>query len=727
MKFIRLCLMLCIVSFTSLIIAQSDDLAPVNTLLDQAETSLDAGDLTTAQAAIIGANLLITKDMMTTCTALESAKSLLDQAATMPDIERTRAVLTSARLLIDECANITPPLPEAVVISPENASQLQQLLQIGNGAVRKVRYSPTGNTYAVMGNFGVWVYDAITPNAVPIRINGTDRVLRDIVYSRDGRSLMVINKDSTELITVDIASNRVTNTIGLDYDSYSLTLSPDGRVGMLHGIYQVVFIAIETGDVLYSIPTGDLISVAWSPTGSMIAMSESVNSEISVSLWSISDPRFGADTQITRTYQLPLSDTTERIFSLTFSADGRQLVNTSYNGFIMIWDVGSGELLHSWEQSAFSLEYHPNGENFISWGNGNEGIHVWSPSGELLQEIPLTNVIDVAYHPNGRQLITLDYSDPSNAKIQQWDVVSGGLLQTRLGEQWYSIWNTSLSPDGQTIAISTATSPSINVFYDTQTGEIRNQTELNPNFSNHLVYSPDGLSLATISDKNTVLWDTNTGQVIREFEIGGGRVAFSPNGQFLAMSAHSIKGDDNRIIHIWNFEAQVFAFTLTGHTQLISDITYSPDGRFIASSDYGDTIYIWDAQTGTLLHQLQAHQGSVYALDYRYDGARMASSSNDGTIRVWDMTTNTLLMTLGADLDDAYHFYDVTYSPDGRLLAGVDTGGFLGIFDAETGATLYLDKVHDFGNQVHFTPDGTKLVTLGLDYIIRIWGIGGSS
>lgn len=96
-----------LITFSVSIAAQSDEFAPVNTLLDQAEAALNDDDLTTAQAFIVEANALISADMVAECPTLTAAKSLLEQSASAEMVDLTRSLLVGARALIDGCVDDT--------------------------------------------------------------------------------------------------------------------------------------------------------------------------------------------------------------------------------------------------------------------------------------------------------------------------------------------------------------------------------------------------------------------------------------------------------------------------------------------------------------------------------------------------------------------------------------------------------------------------------------------
>jgi WD40 repeat protein len=82
--------------------------------------------------------------------------------------------------------------------------------------------------------------------------------------------------------------------------------------------------------------------------------------------------------------------------------------------------------------------------------------------------------------------------------------------------------------------------------------------------------------------------------------------------------------------------------TLEGHTDSVYSVTFSHDGRRLASSSNDKTMRIWDTETGAMQQTLKGHMRSVYSVTFSYDGRRLASSSNDTTVRIWDAETGAL-------------------------------------------------------------------------------------
>ena len=79
--------------------------------------------------------------------------------------------------------------------------------------------------------------------------------------------------------------------------------------------------------------------------------------------------------------------------------------------------------------------------------------------------------------------------------------------------------------------------------------------------------------------------------------------------------------------------------TLTGHTNSVHAVAWSPDGTRLATAGDDRTVRIWDPTTGETLTTLTGHTGAVRAVAWSPDGTRLATASDDDTVRIWDPAT----------------------------------------------------------------------------------------
>ncbi|ODS32228.1 MAG: NTPase, partial [Candidatus Scalindua rubra] len=75
-------------------------------------------------------------------------------------------------------------------------------------------------------------------------------------------------------------------------------------------------------------------------------------------------------------------------------------------------------------------------------------------------------------------------------------------------------------------------------------------------------------------------------------------------------------------------------------------VSFSPDGRFLASGSVNYTINIWEMPSGKLIKTLKGHTDSVWAISFSPDGRFLASGSSDKTIKLWDMPQGRFLTCL---------------------------------------------------------------------------------
>ena len=266
----------------------------------------------------------------------------------------------------------------------------------------------------------------------------------------------------------------------------------------------------------------------------------------------------------------------------------------------------------------------------------------------------------------------------------------------------------------------------------------------------NLVFTPDGGRLISISEDKTIrVWNTQTGAQVKKFEsqIGDGpegmfyASALSPDGKLLAVAGYQVSTEKENYIIVIDIEKGEQVATAIGHSDVITSLSFSGSGQFLASGSADGTVHIWKMENFPTLittsvltiglpvtnlcfnrmtqdlavaadskdififalaglrkgekqfapKQLRKHKGVLNKVSYSPDGAFLISSSFENELILW-----TADGTYVKDIDKLKHSITaLAFSFDGKILAALDDTGKGMTYTIPTGTRLTEFTGHD--------------------------------
>ncbi len=192
-------------------------------------------------------------------------------------------------------------------------------------------------------------------------------------------------------------------------------------------------------------------------------------------------------------------------------------------------------------------------------------------------------------------------------------------------------------------------------------------------------------------------------------------VSYSGDGRTLASASFDGK------IHLWNISTGKKIKTFKGHTDLISSVSYSGDGKTLASASWDNTVKLWNINSDKEIKTLKGHAGLISSVSYSGDGKTLASASWDNTVKLWNINSGKEIKTLKGHTENVN---SVSFSPDGIILASASDDNTVKLWNINSGKEIKTLKGHikRIGS-VSFSPDGKTIASASVDNTVKLWNI----
>ncbi|MBM4071566.1 MAG: hypothetical protein FJ271_21925 [Planctomycetes bacterium] len=505
------------------------------------------------------------------------------------------------------------------LIDATTGDLLREFKGKGEGWYLSIAFAPNGKTLALGSNDEITLVDLASGKLVD-RLTAKMTTVGFLAFSPDAKTLVSHSHDNKVRLW-DLATKKVLKHFEAIADghsvvplptglrepahvewfskSYHTAFSPDGRTVAIGVSGCVQLLDIVAGRPLYpeQTPAAGWGKATFSPDGRLLLVGNLKRALLCDSVVG------------TVCNELPANAAYG-----VFSPDGKQLAFARYHGeetkwppTAIIWDIAKGK-----EQ--FQLE-HPRLERF--------------------------SIEKLAFGPDGRTLLALsthveDAGYPNCAMVHQWDARTGRLLK-KIHRKETNAWPSAIAPDGRTAAIVLGNGLLLS---DVEADEdLWTRAEGTPEgWSGYPAFSPDGGFLFAWSRGGEVaMWEIATRSVIARL---------------------SLRRDGNIKLAKWPIPDKDFKGEreLAFNQPEIDALVVSPDCRFVATSESFHrshyrassnkrtplpAIRIWEAATGREILKLEGFRSRCTSLSFSPDGRRLASAFHNDTALVWDVSRSS--------------------------------------------------------------------------------------
>jgi WD40 repeat protein/tetratricopeptide (TPR) repeat protein len=481
---------------------------------------------------------------------------------------------------------------------------------------------------------------------------------------------------------------------------------------------------------------------------------------------------------------LPTQGHTGELFAVAYSPDGKLVATAGADRTVKLWGLGNGPILiHTMSGHSLpvrSLAFAPDSKT-LATGSDDGGVRIWNvATGEERSVLTgHTNaVVKLAFTPDGKLLATASY----DGTLRLWDSATGKLVRILIHMRGQgALASVAFSPDGRLVAA--VGTNSVIKFWETATGwefgTITGQAGTNGN----IAFRPDGRILASADHVPIRLWDLaawrggEADPPVQLLPVGGGRITtlgWSPDGRVLAANT-----DGSGTIQFFDLGSAPVRPRVLTLSSGVYGVAFSPEGRFMATANADGTAFILkvppppgvytpgpvklptaadlakrtspaDAfkletipvsllarvgggQSRDVLPELVAVLGDArFALPPGWIGGLVISPNGktvavlaDKMVLLFDAQTGAHLRTLTGP---PFRLSHAAFSADGkRLAATVFEGGCEArVWDVATGRQLHVLRGHTPGanlgiSSVAFSPDGKRIITGGMDGLVKVW------
>lgn len=591
--------------------------------------------------------------------------------------------------------------------------QLHTLYDHSNG-VHSVVFSRDGKLLASGDDAGfvkVWNVATCQPS---ITLPASQAPIRHLSFSADGHALAT--GDEAGVVKVwNLATLKVLwKHQGRNVEGFQL--SPAGTlIGVTRGtltkpaanvLAQVV--DWTTGNEVFSLPEADFEAFSHDGKLAFITYSHPARTELwnletgrvsevisnfSAYLFPSPNGRYLAGLSLLGRTQIDLIDLVENrplmslklasgiALSLAFSPDSALLACATSDQIVRLWDLSDqreiAPLLGHVDQIT-GVAFSPDGK-LLATSSADKTVMLWPVMGQKDAEKISKAFPPCVLSPDGLKLASLHHSEGAT-RILIWDLATH--KSTLLPQPNEQLWPEFFSDDNHRFfARPVIPLGGVLSLLQWPLDALTNQPvatplvlkSAEPITASAIALSGRRYALSQRGAKRVFLWDAITGKSLGELpnqpsQSHGPPWSFSPDGRFLASS------DETGQITLVEVAVPERVKRIRWPSTSVRHLAFSPDASTLAVACTDHSIRLLDTASSREVGILSGHQQTVGVVAFSPDGRTLASSAGGGTIKLWCLAARREVATL---IRGAPEFHFVAFTPDGNTLLAADWIGRL--------------------------------------------------